>query len=61
IKDRDRELDEKESEIEIVLIELRQEKNKSLSAIAPPKASTYSKSELTKAQLTIEDQSKQLA
>ncbi|ELA8081266.1 hypothetical protein RGL38_001679 [Vibrio parahaemolyticus] len=61
IKDRDRELDEKESEIETVLIELRQEKNKSLSAIAPPKASTYSKSELTKAQFTIEEQSKQLA
>ncbi|ELV8726379.1 hypothetical protein QNE38_001379 [Vibrio fluvialis] len=61
IKVRDRELDEKESEIETVLIELRQEKSKSLFAIAPPKASIYRKSELTKAQLTIEEQSKQLA
>ncbi|EJA3092035.1 hypothetical protein [Vibrio anguillarum] len=60
IKDKDRELDEKESEIETVLIELRQEKNKSLSAIAPPKASIYSKTELTKAQLTIEEQTNQL-
>lgn len=60
IKDRDRELGEKESEIETVLIELHQEKSKSLSTIAPPKASTYSKSELTKAQLIIEEQTKQL-
>ncbi|EGR1224875.1 hypothetical protein QTU68_002451 [Vibrio vulnificus] len=60
LKKKERELADKETEIEVLLINRHNERSSGLATIAPPKASTYKKSELDEAHSVLQEQLKDL-